>query len=371
MAGLYLHIPLCFHKCHYCDFYSVEHDVASESQRQQAFTDALLRELDMVAGVLDLQPQTVFAGGGTPTLLAARHWRRILEAMARLGVLRRVVEFTVEANPETVTAELAATLADGGVNRVSIGAQSFDARHLKTLERWHDPRNVAVAVDHFRRAGIDNINLDLIFAIPGQTASDVEADLATALALGTTHLSYYGLTYEPNTAMTQRLRMGQVQRIDEDLEARMYGLILDRMADAGFEHYEISAFARAPHHRCRHNLTYWTCGSYVGLGPGAASHIDGRRWKVAPRIGDYIDHSPQPPLIDVEQLDTPQRTAERLMMNLRLRDGVALDWLATALPDARRIDDLIALGLLERTATHLRLTRRGLFVSDSVIAELV
>jgi oxygen-independent coproporphyrinogen-3 oxidase len=369
-------VPLCFHKCHYCDFYSVEHDAATQPDRQQALVDALLREIEAAAAEVDLRPTTIFVGGGTPTILAPHHWRRMLAELARSRVLDRTVEFTVEANPETVTAELAVVLAEGGVNRVSIGAQSFNPAHLKTLERWHDPRNVARAMDHFRAAGITNINLDLIFGVPGQTPAEVDADLRAALDLAPTHLSYYGLTYEPNTAMTQRLRMGQVQRIDEDAEREMYALILDRMADAGFEQYEISAWARAgtlpdgSDLRCRHNLLYWTCGDYLGLGPGAASHIDGRRWKIAPRLGDYIAASPDAPVVDHELLDPAQRTTERLMMNLRLREGVPLDWFTAAVSDRAGVEHLAALGLIERTATHLRLTRQGLFVADAVIAEL-
>lgn len=375
VAGLYLHVPLCFHKCHYCDFYSVEHDAAAESDRQVRLVEALVAELHDVTEDLRLRPRTIFVGGGTPTILAADRWRDLLGAMARLRLFERVTEFTVEANPETVTADLARTLARGGVNRVSIGAQSFDPVHLRTLERWHDPANVGRAVDHFRAAGIDNINLDLIFAIPGQTLAQVEADLAAALALAPTHLSCYSLTYEPHTAMTRRLELGQVRRIDETLEHDMYAAVRQRLADAGFDQYEISAWSRGPTRRCAHNLTYWTCGNYIGVGPGAASHVNGQRWKIAPRLSDYLDTSPHSPVIERETLTPAQRATERLMMNLRLRDGVALDWFdsAAAADDAlaSRAARLMQMGMIERTADALRLTDAGLFVADAVIAELV
>lgn len=377
MRGLYLHVPLCFHKCHYCDFYSVEHDADSPQGRdgQARFTDALLAECRTWA---DLRPRTIFVGGGTPTLLAARHWRRLLDALRAMGVLHHVDEFTVEANPETVSDDLAATLAAGGVNRVSIGCQSFNPAHLKTLERWHDPRNVSVAMDRFRAHGIRRINLDLIFGIPGQTAEDVAADLEAALALRPTHLSYYGLTYEPNTAMTQRLRQGRFEPVAEAVEGRMYDLIRRRLAEVGFEQYEISAWAGPSasgdgsdgDERCRHNLTYWTSGDYVGLGPGAASHVQGRRWKNAPRLSDYLVGSPHPAIVDAEVLTPRQQAVERLMMGLRLREGVTCASLPPDLPDPARVQALIDLGLLDRTPTHLRLTDRALPVSDSVIAEL-
>jgi len=406
VAAIYLHTPFCFHKCHYCDFYSLVDD--PDHDRQSAFMAALCREIAHVGQITTVTPQTIFIGGGTPTLLRPSLWQNLLQALHAACSLDRLTEFTVEANPETVDLSLMQLLRDGGVNRVSIGAQSFDEVLLKMLERWHEPASVARAVRTVRQAGIDNINLDLIFAIPGQTLAMLQADLDRALTLEPTHLSCYSLIFEPNTAMTQRLKMGQVQRVDESLERDMYALVMDKLQAAGFEHYEVSNWARkgpgAEGQRprevaksetngrshplghwpsafgpsspaCLHNLLYWTDANWLGLGPSAASHVDGHRWKNEPHLGRYIEQAPLAPTMEHERLPPDQRIGEQFMLALRLRQGASLAWIDANLPedDPRHgvIDELIALGLLERTSTHLRLTRQGLFVADSVIAKLL
>jgi oxygen-independent coproporphyrinogen-3 oxidase len=395
--ALYLHLPFCFHKCHYCDFYSV---VDRAEDRQEAFTDALIRELTRRAEGGELRPRTVFAGGGTPTYLRPALWARLLDTMHGLGVLDRCEEFTVEANPETVTAELMHQLSGGGggVNRVSIGAQSFQRESLAALERWHDPDNVPRAVEACRAAGIDNLSLDLIFAIPGQTPAMLDDDLDRLVALRPTHLSTYGLTFEPNTPLTARLRVGQVCEIDEDTQRMMYGRVMDRLAQAGFEQYEVSNWAwrgsvvenrgsgktteaepepRTPNrdYRCAHNLAYWQNRNWLGIGPSAASHVDGRRWRNAPNLAQYLQASPDPPTLDHEQLTDDQRIGERFMLGLRLGEGVADAWAdAVAPPGHRRrqeIDQLVGLNLLERAEGRLRLTREGRFVADSIMVRLL
>ena len=389
IPGLYLHIPFCAHKCHYCDFYSI---VERAEPRHEAFTDALIRELTARAAAHRLAPRTIFVGGGTPTLLDVAHWSRLLGAMGELHLLADVEEFTVEANPETLTAELAGTLAAGGVNRLSMGAQSFQPHLLKTLERWHEPASVGRAMGTARAAGIDNINLDLIFAIPGQSMAELDADLDAALALAPTHLSCYSLIFEPHTPLTKRMQLGLIQPTDEDLERAMYERVIERLDDAGFEQYEVSnwaaggearrheaAEARSGDYRCAHNLLYWRNEDWIGVGPSAASHVRGRRWKNKPHLAAYIAGAPEPPLSEDETLDASGRVGEQLMLALRTREGVTLDWLAANLPatDPRQadrratIDEMLELNMLERTATHLRLTRRGLFLADAIVAKLL
>ncbi|MCE9590897.1 MAG: radical SAM family heme chaperone HemW [Planctomycetes bacterium] len=371
--ALYLHIPFCFHKCHYCDFYSIVDDSAS-GDRQEVFTDRLIAELRHRAGQVELQPVTIFVGGGTPTLLRTALWSRLLETLWGVVDRRTVVEFTVEANPETVTPELMDVLVQGGVNRVSLGAQSFQPALLKTLERWHEPASVGRAVGVVRGAGIANINLDLIFAIPGETTALLNTDLDALLAMSPDHVSCYGLTYEPNTAMTQRLKMRQFEPIAEEVERDMYAVVMDRLAAAGFEQYEVSNFARK-NRRCQHNLAYWTNRNWIGVGPGAASHIDGHRWKNQPHLGRYLAMAPEPPIVDEEHLPEARRTGEELMLRLRLRDGVERAWLTARLPEsdprAARLRELTEMGMLEWSGDRLRLTRAGIFVADSVIAELL
>ncbi len=390
--GLYLHLPFCFHKCHYCDFYSVV--PAKEPARtngnaenapdiQDAFTAALCAELRRwVVSLQDqgepLAPATVFAGGGTPTFLKPSCWKTLLHDLHGHRVLQHVDEFTVEANPETVTPALMDMLVDGGVNRVSIGAQSFDRGSLKALERWHDPDNVPRAVELCRNAGLDNVSLDLIFAIPGQTLDMLNRDLERLLELQPEHLSIYGLTYEPQTALTARLRVGQVQRVDEDTERAMYDHVMTRLDAAGYEQYELSNWARRDPTRdlrCRHNLGYWQNHNWLGLGPAAASHRDGQRWRNAPNLPRYVSGSPNPPRVDEETLPPPLRFGEQLMLGLRTSAGVERAWIDAALEpgDARNayLEEVIALGLLEKTESHLRLTRQGRFVADTILARLL
>lgn len=397
---MYLHLPFCFHKCHYCDFYSVVD--RADQDRQATFTDALIAELRGWSERLEgWRPRTIFAGGGTPTYLRPELWTKLLEVMRDLGLIEQCVEFTVEANPETVTPALMRQLAAGGVNRVSIGAQSFQRESLEALERWHDPDNVPRAVDACRAAGIDNLSLDLIFAIPGQTLAMLDDDLSSLVALRPTHLSTYGLTYEPNTPLTARLRLGKVIAIDEDTQRAMYQHVLDRLDTEGFEHYEVSNWAKRGSGaggrgsgrigegfsrpqtpdpkprttRCAHNLAYWHNLNWLGVGPGAASHVEGHRWRNVPNLSTYLATSPRPATIDHERLPPDQQVGERLMLGLRLAEGLPLSWIEQhiAPTDHRHdsIDEMIDINMLERTDGHLRLTRRGLFVADSVIAKLL
>jgi oxygen-independent coproporphyrinogen-3 oxidase len=411
VQAVYIHVPFCFHKCHYCDFYSI----VDNQDRQEAFVNRLIAEIGASREFVTVPLQSVFVGGGTPTLLAPPLWQLLLEAIHRNLPLSGDCEFTVEANPETVTPELAAALVAGGVNRVSIGCQSFNPRHLKTLERWHDPQNVHRSVAILRDAGFNNFNLDMIFAIPGQTQDEWLADLDEALSLQPTHLSCYGLVYEPNTPLTVKMKAGRIQPAEQELEAAMYAATIDRLATAGFEHYEISNWARrdrrhesptpypsrrdqgpdvrgqrgrgspelcagAWNHsfRCRHNMIYWHNGNWWPLGPAAAGHFNGLRWKNVPRLGEYLDHSPLGPVADVERLDEDGRIGEEFMLGLRLIEGMDLDRVEELLSRGHRasqrraaLQRRIDADLLERTATHLRFRASGLMLADSVLADLI
>ncbi len=347
IPAIYVHIPFCFHKCHYCDFYSLE----DTQDRQAAFVDRLMNEMAEVHARLmgtkannhttpeSVAPRSIFVGGGTPTLLRTDLWVQLLETMNTLFPFQsEAYEFTVEANPETVTAELADVLAQGGVNRVSVGCQSFNPVHLKTLERWHDPANVARAVEHFKQAGITNINLDLIFGIPGQSLADWENDLERALELQPTHLSCYALTFEPNTAMTARRNAGLVHEIDEDIEAQMFERTREMLREHHFDGYEISNFCKIADekdalqdYRCQHNLMYWRNENWLAFGPSAAGHLNQWRWKNVPHLARYLedgngggggdDHA-LPMIQDVEFADTSMQLQERLLMGMRLREGL-------------------------------------------------
>lgn len=368
--GLYIHVPFCFHKCHYCDFYSI----VDSDDRHSSFVDRVVNELRYWAVQAPLRPRTIFVGGGTPTLLPIAEWRRLLEVMHDLGVLQKIDEFTVEANPETVTFELLACLKDGGVNRMSIGAQSFDPSLLATLERWHEPASVLRAVRTVRQSGIENFNLDLIFAIPGQSTAQLDRDLDEALALRPTHLSFYSLIFEPGTPLHQQRRRGKIQPVDDDLERAFYERVMARLSTAGYEHYEISNWAH-PGHRCAHNLLYWHNHSWLGLGPSAASHRKGRRWKNTAHLGMYLKTTGPAPICEDETLPTDQSIGEQLMLRLRLTEGVQQSWIDANVPigSARRIelDRLVGANLLTCADSHVRLTYEGRFLADSVLAALL
>ncbi len=372
--GAYIHVPFCAHKCHYCDFYSF---VDTES-RQGAFVERLEAEMRAVADRFIREPlETVFFGGGTPTLLEPPLLERMLKSMRSMLPMAPDAEVTVEANPETVTDEVAGILASAGVRRVSMGCQSFEPRLLHALERKHRPERVPEAIAMLRAAGVPQVNLDLIFGIPGSSSDDWMRDLDAALALAPDHVSAYGLVYEPNTPLHARMRRGDVTPVEEDLEARMYEHALDTLAAAGFERYEISNWSRAGM-ACRHNLIYWTGGDWWAFGPSGSAHGAGVRWKNVPRLGDWLATGPFAPVQDVERVDADGRVGERFMLELRLAQGIAEDEVSRMLQvgmrgpsRARAIERHESGGLLERCGGRLRLSRRGLLLANTVVADLV
>ncbi|MEO0511867.1 MAG: radical SAM family heme chaperone HemW [Planctomycetota bacterium] len=372
---MYLHVPFCFHKCHYCDFYSF----VDTRDQQPAFTNRIVRELGSLAPYADETLDTIFVGGGTPTLLRPDLWARLLEALNNAYGITDRTEFTVECNPETVTEELFAVLAAGGVNRLSIGAQSFSKTHLKTLERWHDPDNVPRAIEHAHRAGIDRVSIDLIFAIPGQTLDDWLSDLDTAVRLGTEHLSCYALTYEPSTAMTVRMERGDFDPCDEDTETDMFIETRRFLEARGLHPYEVSSFAK-PSAECRHNLAYWRQEPWLAAGPSASGHFAGVRWKNVPRLGDYLDFDDEgfAPVTDVEIPDPRRALSERLMTGLRLREGLATPEIlrAAATIEPGLDDALLAWANAASTQGSLNiregrwtLSDAGLLIADRVCAD--
>jgi oxygen-independent coproporphyrinogen III oxidase len=387
VASLYIHVPFCFHKCHYCDFYSI----VDSRDRQEVFTQRLVHELHALAPLAAGAPlRTLFVGGGTPSLLAVPHWRNLLHALETAFDLSAMHagtgEFTVECNPETVTPELMQTLRAGGVTRVSIGCQSFNPQHLKTLERWHDPANVPKALAMARDAGITRSSIDLIYAIPGQTLAEWDADLRMALGLGVEHLSCYCLTYEANTAMTKRLARGDFIKATEDLEADMFEHTVATLQAQGVQRYEVSNFAR-PGQECRHNLAYWRQDNWLAAGPSASGHVHGLRWKNLPRLDDYLslEQHGVAAITDVELPDARRALRERLWTSLRLREGVdttrvladaaALDP-SPALSMQRVADRQMALGaLVSRTDADGRprwqLSNQGFLIADAVAREFL
>ena len=365
---LYIHLPFCASRCGYCDFVTV----VGRSGQHGAYVDALLAELELEREVLAPRLESLFLGGGTPTLTEPRELERLLRA------LPPAEEVTVEANPETVTPELAALLRDCGVTRVSLGAQSFQPRLLSVLDRHAGPDDVRRAVYALRDASFDNVSLDLIYGIPGQSAPDLDADLSEALALAPEHISCYELEAKPGTRFTHA-HGAELARQAEAMES-YFERVVARLMAAGFRWYETANFCRQPSLadgrdlRSRHNLAYWRGRDYLGLGIGAVSTIDGRRWRTTPRLGRYLAalRAGQGPEREVEPLAEQVRRSERVLLGLRLDEPLQLAGLAEAV-DGDAVDRLERLGLVQRgeAGDALALTERGRFLGGGVTAELL
>ncbi len=371
VSSIYIHIPFCFHKCHYCDFYSI----SSGEHHYDAFVSQLSRELAVVGDKLS-PVDTIFIGGGTPTIFEEALFETMLEAVSNSVPRSSVCEWSIEANPETVTAKKAESMKHYGVNRVSIGAQSFDKTLLKTLERWHEINNVKHAVSTVKDAGIHNINLDLMYAIPNQTEEQLLHDLQSAIALNPSHLSCYSLTYELGTPLRTRLERGEVQSIEHELEAAMFETVRTELTKEGYLQYEISNFAKEGN-ECAHNIAYWKNESWWPIGPSASGHLNGRRWKNAPSITQYIKGGSLPVVTDLELLSPDQSAGESFMLGLRLLNGMEEAWVQRLIKQSNNewrenvLNDYIQEGFLHWQRGNLALTAKGIRFADTVISALL
>jgi oxygen-independent coproporphyrinogen-3 oxidase len=359
MYGLYVHIPFCRRKCNYCDFASQ----AMPEDFHASYLAAMAREMQTYAG----QPlATVFVGGGTPSLLAAPQIDELFRQIRHTFNCTRLGEVTFEANPESLDDEKLRVLKKVGVNRLSIGAQSFNDGDLVVLGRVHTADDFARAYAAARRFGFANINIDLIYGLPGQDTAAWRPTLEKAVAFGPQHLSLYPLAIEPGTAF-ERSRV----RIDEDRQAELYEWSIDFLAGEGFEQYEISNWARSGY-VCRHNCMYWQNGEYIGVGAAASSHMGCRRWKNIADPRGYVSavNDGQPIVAEEETLDDGQCMAEDMILKLRCRSGIAL----SPVIDERygqSIERLMQEKLLERVGENIRLTRRGMLLANQVLQEFV
>lgn len=342
MTSLYIHIPFCKRKCNYCDFVSY----ANQEELIDDYVGALIKELT----TYDLRPTTIYFGGGTPTLLKIEHFRSILSSLS----LADCRELTIEANPGTVNKAYLKELRQLGINRLSLGVQTFNDQHLKTLGRIHDSKQIFEAVEDARAAGFDNLNLDLIFALPDQTLEDWKSDLKTAASLKPEHLSTYNLQIEEGTPL-----FNSGHKINEELDGEMYEYSIDTLTANGYQHYEISNFTR-PGKECRHNINYWKNGDYIGIGAGAHSHFNGKRWANTESINEYIDCGTRD-LEDSSATDT-------IFMGLRLLEGLPIEMFQG---QDSKVDPLLEDGLLIRNNGHLKLSRRGLMLANLVFEKFI
>jgi len=371
MAGLYIHIPFCKSRCIYCGFYST-----TDMALRQRYVDAVCKEMVVRGEKLEGRGEridTIYIGGGTPSQLTLPQLRQLLESAKRVFTVAVNAEITVEVNPDDVTEELAEGLHTMGVNRVSMGAQTFDESRLRFLNRRHTAGQVEEAVRLLRQHGFDNISIDLMYGFPKETLDAWQQDIESALRLAPEHLSAYSLMYEEGTPLYRLLSDDTIQPCDEELERAMYYQLIDQLTEAGYEHYELSNFAK-PGRRSRHNSSYWNNTPYIGLGAAAHSY-DGhcRQWNVS-NVHYYIKGiENQQPQFEKEELDADTHYNDRVAVALRTCEGLSLNELTTQqqaylLRSAQRyLND----GLLQITNECLRLTRRGLFVSDMIMADLM
>jgi oxygen-independent coproporphyrinogen-3 oxidase len=360
---LYVHIPFCPRICPYCSFYKE----ASDHNKTQAFLDSVLLELDRRLSELAYCPiETIFFGGGTPSALSVKQLEFLLGGLHRRLDLTRLGEWTLEMNPATVSLEKARLLRRLGVNRVSMGVQSWDAEMLARLGRVHSAHQAECSFHILRQAGFTNINLDLIFGIPGQTVQAWEQSLSKSVSLAPEHISAYCLTFEEDTEFFLQLQRGELLQ-DIERDAKFYELTMAFLETAGYRLYEISNYAK-PGYECRHNLGYWLGQDYLGLGPSAFSTIGERRWQNTPDTSRYIEQIQMgvEPIHFTEKLSAQIRRAEVIALGLRTSAGVpesAVNGWAGVL------DALTAEGYIEKDHFHVRLTPKGRMVADS-IAEL-
>ncbi len=372
-GGLYVHLPFCPYVCPYCDFAKWP----LHRSRAERYLNALYAEIDVVA---PFQARTLFVGGGTPNTYASPRIAALLERLRERFGLPPAAEATVEMNPDRqlCAGDVFETYAAAGITRVSLGVQSFVAGELATLGRRHEPADVARAVTAARAAGIENVSLDLMFGVPGQTPDTWRRSLDAALALGPSHVSTYGLTVEEGTPFATRHARNPGEFPDDEAEAALYALAIDTLRSAGFEHYEISNFAR-PGFRCAHNANYWENGAYLGLGVGAASYLDGSRAARTRDLERYcaaLENGEAAPA-ESERLEGRARVGEAAMLALRTAEGVdvaifaeryGIDFHTYYEPV---IADMLAAGALDVSASHVRLTRRGRFVANDVCGAFV
>lgn len=369
--GLYIHVPFCATRCGYCDFNTYT-PAELGGANPDGWLAALRTELRLAAAHLGQPPavETVFVGGGTPSLLGAAGLTAVLDAVREHFTLAPGAEVTTESNPESTSPAFFAALRRAGYTRISLGMQSTAPHVLAALDRVHSPGRALDAAREARAAGFDHVNLDLIYGTPGETDDDLMASVDAAVQAGVDHVSAYALIVEDGTALARRVRRGELPAPDDDVLARRYELLDRRLTDAGFDWYEVSNWSR-PGGECRHNIGYWDGGQWWGAGPGAHGYVDSIRWWNVKHPNAYaaaLDGG-ELPVADYEELDAQTSHVEDVMLRARLRSGLPVQVLAEA--ERARADRAVADGLLRAEGDRLVLTDRGRLLADAVVRDLL
>ena len=369
-SSAYVHIPFCTQICYYCDFSKV----FIKNQPVDAYLEHLIQETrSYEIGKL----RTLYIGGGTPTALSAQQLAYLLTELPKVMDLSEVEEFTIEANPGDLDPDKIAVLKDSQVNRVSLGVQTFDNKMLKKIGRSHQEQDIYDNIRHLKQAGFDNISIDLIYALPGQTMEQVKENVAKAIDLDIPHMSLYSLILENHTVFMNRMRRGKLPLPKEELEAEMFEYIIEELEKAGFEHYEISNFSK-PGFESRHNLVYWDNAEYYGLGAGASGYVDGIRYKNHGPIRHYLEAvEAGKARITEEHLTLEEKMEEELFLGLRKKTGVSKARFEEKFGvsfDQRYgqvVASLTEQGLLVPDYKQVRMTKRGLFLGDTVAEKFI
>lgn len=368
--GMYVHVPFCSTRCGYCDFNTYTAGQLG-SATPQTWLAGLRTELSLVAAQLGSIPvNTVFVGGGTPSLLGGSGLVDVLDVIRENFPLAADAEVTTEANPESTSAAFFAEIRAGGYTRVSLGMQSIAPRVLAVLERVHSPGRPLEAAAEARAAGFDHVNLDLIYGTPGESDDDLMRSVEAVIAAGVDHVSAYALIVEDGTALARRVRRGEIPRPDDDVLAHRYELLDDRLSAAGMTWYEVSNWSK-PGGECRHNLGYWNGGQWWGAGPGAHGFVGDIRWWNVKHPTKYTEMlgGGQLPVADFEQLDQQARHIEDVLLHIRLRTGLQLAALTAS--EQHRAHEAAAAGLLIVSEDRVTLTDRGRLLADAVVRDLL
>ncbi|MDN5785162.1 MAG: radical SAM family heme chaperone HemW [Corynebacterium casei] len=368
--GLYIHVPFCATRCGYCDFNTyTPGELGSPRDLTGPYLDALERELELAAAKVNRPADTIFVGGGTPSLLGGEGLTRVLNAARNTFGISEGAEVTTESNPESTSPEFFAQIKDAGFTRVSLGMQSAASHVLQVLERAHTPGRPFAAAKEAKAAGFEHVNLDMIYATPTETDDDVRRTLDLALETGVDHISAYSLIVEDGTRMARKVKKGELPMPDQDTMARRYDIIADTLDNAGFGWYEVSNWAKEGG-ECRHNMIYWRDHDWWGAGPGAHSHLGDQRFYNVKLPGRYINMvgADELPIADTETLTDSEHHMEKIMLGLRLREGID----RTLLSDKAQpmIDGFIDRGLLADD-TSLHVTRSGRLLADGIITDLL
>ncbi|MFH5211450.1 radical SAM family heme chaperone HemW [Antrihabitans spumae] len=371
--GVYVHVPFCATRCGYCDFNTYTAGELGTSASPASWLEGLRRELDLAAETLGSAPavDTVFVGGGTPSLLGATGLADVLDAVRGAFGLAADAEVTTESNPESTSQTFFAGIRDVGYTRLSLGMQSAAQHVLAVLDRTHTPGRAVAAVGEAKAAGFEHVNLDLIYGTPGERPQDLDASLDAVLSAGVDHVSAYALIVEDGTALARKVRRGELPMPDDDVFAQRYERIDAVLSAAGLEWYEVSNWAANDAARCRHNLGYWDGGDWWGAGPGAHSHVGGVRWWNVKHPARYADSlaTGTLPVGGVEQLTDEESHMERVMLTTRLRSGLPLDVLDA--DERRAAEVVVADGLLTQVDDTFVLTDRGRLLADGVIRSIL